>query len=108
MPPTRPRRIVRRRVIALAAPLLFLYGYITAWWCFCWLLGANQISTATAKTLNATVFAPAHFYVTSQAPGGHLAKRIGDRLYEAGLETQKALIDRKRKAVPAPPTMQTK
>jgi hypothetical protein len=70
MPPTRPRRIVRRAVMAVAVVVLLVGLYLGSYAGAVWLEGQQRISRPTLNSLRETVFAPADYYGYSYFPGG--------------------------------------
>jgi hypothetical protein len=75
MPATRPRRIVRRAVMALAACVLLLSGYVLSLGAFNWYAGRRQVDTGAmpgTRTFQIAthIYAPLMLYSDGDLPGG--------------------------------------
>jgi hypothetical protein len=65
---TRPRRIIRRAVIAVAGTMLLLSGYVTAW-LVSRAYGAGLLSSPAGAVIG-PAFAPIKRYCDAELPGG--------------------------------------
>ncbi|MFO1094713.1 MAG: hypothetical protein U0992_15615 [Planctomycetaceae bacterium] len=72
MPATRPQRIVKRAVMALAVVLLLLNGYVVSYVGMFWLAGRGSWSLGTVGRLQTTVFEPIRSYSQHEYPGTDL------------------------------------
>jgi hypothetical protein len=71
MPAARPRRIVRRAVMALVVVVLLTSGYVSSYLGSWWLAGRATIDQNQLFKLRETVFYPLELYCLQEWPGGH-------------------------------------
>jgi hypothetical protein len=80
----RPRRIVRRAVMAVAGIVLLLAGYVGSYGYMRWLHGREEIDSRSAAMFYATSYAPLRLYERSGLPWSKHLRRFGAWCYWKG------------------------
>jgi len=84
---TRPRRNVRRAVMALAVVVLMPVAYVGNYGLESWLHGRGIIGVGLDSTLQQTVFAPLHWYERNDLYANRMIHCFGRWCYFQGAGT---------------------